>query len=50
MVREKPTGFRRFTTGTVGPRAAAHQNDKWNEHIVTQPNSIKSTLDLIAGS
>ncbi|WP_344570877.1 RacP protein [Streptomyces axinellae] len=50
VVREKLTEFRRFITGTVGPHAAAHPNDKWVRHIVAQLNSIESTLDLIASS
>jgi hypothetical protein len=37
-------------TGTVAPHAAAPPGDKWFKHIVTQLNSIESTLDLINSS
>ncbi|MFI6951456.1 RacP protein [Streptomyces sp. NPDC050422] len=50
VVGEKLTQFRRFITGTVGPHAAAHPNDKWVRHIVAQLNSIESTLDLISSA
>lgn len=50
VIREKLTEIRRLITGTVAPHAAAHPNDKWVRHIVTQLASVESTLDLISTS
>ncbi|MCC9738342.1 RacP protein [Streptomyces sp. MNU89] len=47
-IREKLTEVRRLITATVAPHAALAPDDKRVRHIVTQLNSVESTLDLIA--
>lgn len=47
-VHEKLTEVRRLITATVGPHAKLAPDDKRVRHMITQLNSVESTLDLIA--
>lgn len=46
-VREKFTEVRRLFIGTVAPHARLARDDRRVRHIVTQLNSVESTLGLI---
>nr|WP_246619759.1 RacP protein [Streptomyces corallincola] len=50
VLTEKLTEFRRFTTGTVAPHAAAYPGDEWVKRLIAQLNSIESTIDLVASA
>ncbi|WP_043463477.1 hypothetical protein [Kitasatospora sp. MBT66] len=48
VIREKLTEFRRFITGVVAPHAVLQPKGRWVKHLVTQLNSVESTLEMIA--
>ncbi|MGR7002163.1 hypothetical protein ACU686_36015 [Yinghuangia aomiensis] len=48
VIREKLTEIRRFITGGVAPHPDLQPKGRWIKHLITQLNSVESTLDVIA--